>query len=320
MMRTVLVFGGSGFIGTHLVQRLVGRSDVRVVSADLLPPRKTLPGVDYRIADVRSLADFDVPAGTTTIYNFAAVHTTPGHEPWEYYDANVRGATEVTALATRHGIGEIVFTSSISVYGPGEETKTEATPPAPTSDYGRSKRMAEEIHGAWADLDPARRLIVVRPAVVFGAGERGNFTRMARLLEKGIFVFPGRRDTIKACIYVEDLLDAIEFAHGRSEARILFNGAYPQRYTIEQIVETFRRSHFPEAKTVDLPRAVVSIAAAVLGALGGARLGFHPDRVTKLVRSTDVVPGWLSANGWSFDDALPRALDRWKAETGGRFD
>lgn len=319
MTDKIVVFGGSGFIGTHLTRRLVAEG-VEVVSVDLLPPRETLPGVDYRLGDVRDLSRFQVEGPIGRIYNFAAVHTTPGHEPWEYYQTNVSGAIEVARFAERLGIREIVFTSSISVYGPSEDMKTEASAPAPTSDYGRSKWMAEEIHRDWADRASDRRLVVVRPAVVFGGGERGNFTRMARLLEKGFFVFPGRRDTIKACIYVEDLLDAIEFARRRPEGRVLFNGAFPQRYTIEQIVEAFRTAHFPKAKTIDLPRSVVSFMAGLLGALNAGRFGFHPDRVTKLVKSTDIYPAWLVEHGWTFDDALPKALERWREETGGRFD
>ncbi len=320
MTEFVIVFGGSGFIGTHLVRRLAINEQTKVISVDILPPRERIAGVEYRIADVRSLLEFEVPASTKTIYNFAAVHSTPGHDPWEYYDTNVAGAIEVTRLATRCGINEIIFTSSISVYGPSEETKYEETAPAPTSDYGRSKLLAENVHSNWADLDSDRKLVIVRPAVVFGAGECGNFTRMAKLLQKGFFIFPGRRDTIKACIYVEDLLDAIDFAHHLPEKRVLFNGSFPQRYTIEQIIHTFKSSHFPRAMTLDLPRPLVSFLAILLRAVGGARFGFHPDRVTKLVKSTDVIPGWLSARGWSFHDALPRALERWRSESNGRFD
>lgn len=60
---------------------------------------------------------------------------------------------------------------------------------------GWSKWLAEGIHRAWRDEDPTRRLVIVRPGAIFGPGEGGNFTRMARLLERGLFVFPGRTDT-----------------------------------------------------------------------------------------------------------------------------
>ena len=319
MAQSIIVFGGSGFIGTHCIRALVNKGGREIVSVDLLPPIKRFDGVDYRIGDVRELSDFIVPAKTARIYNFAAVHTTPGHPHHEYYQTNIGGAIEITRLASRNDIREIIFTSSISVYGPGEDIKTEDTPLTPTSAYGYSKMLAERVHRVWLEDAADRRLIIVRPAVVFGAGERGNFTRMASLLRKGFFVYPGRRDTIKACFYVEDLIEAIEFARERPERFVLFNGAFPQRYTLEQIVETFIRKYFPLAKTFEIPLPVVLPVARTLEALGGFGIGIHPDRVTKLVRSTNVYPGWLSSQGCCYPDALERAFDRWSITSNGSF-
>lgn len=313
-----LVFGGSGFIGTHLVRRLAAEGH-RVVSVDIRPPRERLDGVVYLQGDVRDLSGFDPGMRIDRIYNLAAIHTTPGHPAHEYYETNILGATSITALARRLDIREIVFTSSISVYGPSEETKREDTPPAPESPYGWSKFMAERIQSAWLEEDENRRLVICRPAVIFGPGEGGNFTRMAKLLKKGFFVYPGRKDTIKACFYVEDLLDALDFAATRQERFVLFNGCYPDRYTLEQIVEAFRAHHMQGAKTFLVPRGVVTLAATALRPFSVMGLGIHPDRVMKLVRSTDVVPGWLETVGRAGRDRLPSAIDRWNAESGGRF-
>jgi nucleoside-diphosphate-sugar epimerase len=317
-LKNVLVFGGSGFIGTRLVARLSGEGH-RVVSVDIKPPRIRLDGVVYLNGDVRDLSGFDPGTTIDRIYNLAAVHTTPGHPDYQYYETNILGATSITALARRLGVNEIVFTSSISVYGPGEETKSEKTLPAPVSPYGWSKFMAERIQMAWMEEDDSRRLVICRPAVIFGPGEGGNFTRMATLLKKGFFVYPGRRDTIKACFYVDDLLEALQFAVERPERFVLFNGCYPDRYTLEQIVETFRENHMPGVKTFMVPRAVVTAAAAVLKPFSAFGLGIHPDRVTKLVKSTDVVPGWLASVDRAMGGRLPSALERWDAASGGRF-
>lgn len=318
MTDKVIVFGGSGFIGTHLTRRLVANG-VEVVSVDIKPQRETLPGVDYRIADVRDLSSFAVEGAICRIYNFAAIHTTPGHPTHEYYETNILGALSITDFATRNGVEELVFTSSISVYGPSEEMKTEQTPPAPESAYGYSKMIAERIHRQWLDSSNDRKLTIVRPAVVFGAGERGNFTRLAGLLKKGFFVYPGRKDTIKACIYVEDLLDAIEFAGSVSQRFVLFNGAYPQRYTLEQIVRSLIENHFPKARTVLFPKAFVLLAVRILSVLDAFHMGIHPDRVMKLVRSTDVYPAWLVSQGLEYPNAIEKAFTRWSDESKASF-
>jgi len=318
-MSTSIIFGGSGFLGTHLLRRLVASGTDRAISVDIRDPKSAVAGVDYRRGDVRDLRDFTVSEPISTIYNFAAVHTTPGPADHEYYETNVLGASEVVALARRQKVDEIVFTSSISVYGPGEETKSEESPLAPVSHYGRSKMLAERIHRAWFEECPDRRLVITRPGVIFGLGEGGNFTRMATLLKYGFFVYPGRRDAVKACFYVDDLLDAIMSARSAPERFALFNGCYPDRYTLEQIVEAFRARHFPKAKTFGVPLGLILAGAKILRPFTMIGLGIHPDRVMKLVQSTDVVPGWLENHGLSRYGTIEAALDRWRQSSQGRF-
>lgn len=315
----ILVFGGSGFIGSHLVRRVAEQASGRVVSVDIRDPSVRIEGVTYIKADVRDLSGLDVNGSVETIYNFAAIHTTPGHLTHEYYETNVAGATQITGLARRLGCNDIVFTSSISVYGSGEDTKTEATPPTPESDYGWSKWLAEGVHRAWLEEQANRRLVICRPAVIFGQGEGGNFSRLSKLLSKGFFVFPGRRDTIKACFHVDDLLDAVAYAHGLNQRYVLFNGSYPDRYTIEQIVAAFRAEYFSKAWTFTAPRFAMMMFATLLRPLSAAGLGIHPERITKLVRSTDILPGWLDAQGRAPPGRLSGALARWAEQTGGRF-
>ncbi len=315
--RRVLVTGSSGFIGTHLTRRLAA-AGAEVIGLDLKPQRETLPGVTYVVGDVRDLGAAELPT-IDEIFNLAAVHTTPGHPDHEYYDTNVNGALEVVRLAERDGVKHITFTSSISIYGPSEERKTETSAPDPVSAYGKSKLMAEKIHRAWLGQGTGRSLVVVRPAVVFGAGEGGNFARMAGLLKKGVFVFPGRRDTVKSCIYVEDLLDLVLTAGGQGQPLITLNGSYPECPTLENIVTTLQERYFPKAKLIDVPQGVVMAAAKGLSTLNGVGIGIHPDRVTKLVRSTHVFPGWAVDNKLFPENGFSRGVDRWAAATGQTF-
>ena len=290
----------------------------RVVGVDRKPPRKIVEGVQYIKGDVRDLLTFNIPR-LSTIFNLAAIHTTPGHLDAEYYDTNVNGALEVCRLAEQDGVKCIIFTSSISTYGPSEERKTESSTPAPVSAYGKSKLIAEKIHENWLHSGQLRRLIVMRPAVVFGAGEGGNFARMAALLKKGLFIFPGRRDTIKSCIYVEDLIDLMFAAGCVDELHSIINGSYLECPTLEFIVTELRRRYFEHARLLDVPTAFVMAAAKVLSTLDGFGLGFHPDRVTKLLKSTYIYPEWAEKHGLAKVGQFSSGLDQWAEATQSTF-
>jgi nucleoside-diphosphate-sugar epimerase len=319
MSGQIVVFGGAGFIGSHLLRRLAAEKEPRLVSVDLRSPAIPVPSVNYVIGDIRDFATLNVEGDIETIVNLAAAHKDPGHKPSEYYETNVLGATNVTAFARRHNVKQILFTSSISVYGTGDNTKSEQTTPAPESSYGWSKYLAEQIHRSWLSEDDVRKLVICRPAVIFGRGEGGNFTRLASLLRKGLFIFPGRKDTIKAIFYVEDLVDALLTARSRPENLLLFNGCYPDRYTIEQIVDAFRAVYFPNVRTFLVPRQAVKLSASALRPFSTLGLGIHPDRVMKLVRSTDIVPGWLISQGYAKPKRLEKALELWSQDSNGKF-
>ena len=316
----ILVTGASGFIGTRLVGRLHQQGH-RVIAIDLEPPRVRLVGVDYRQADVRIALSPELGAGVERVYNLAAVHRTPGHPAHAYYETNVLGALNVTALAEACGIETLVFTSSISVYGPSEQVMTETSPLHPTSPYGRSKRMAEQLHAAWQPRGPGRRLVIVRPGVVFGPGERGNFTYLARALSRGAFFYPGRRDTIKSGGYVDELLATLDFALTQPDTVSLFNFAYPTQSSTEDIVRAFARVSGFKGQHATLPVAPLYLAASLFELAD--RLGLpnpvHRERVLKLVKSTRVTPGWLQSRGYSFGTDLEQALTAWRNETHGAF-
>lgn len=323
MTAQAILFGGAGFIGTHLAVYLEQQGTFdRIILADVAePPRADAVRrcIDVRQPIPRDLAE---PAERTVLFNLAAVHRTPGHPTHEYYEANVLGAINVTEFAEAIGATEIVFTSSIAVYGPDEETKHEDTLPAPESAYGWSKLLAEEVHRAWQRRDPGHRLTIVRPAVIFGSGENGNFTRLAQALRRGSFVFPGRRDTIKACGYVGELVRSMDVVHGQGASYTLYNFCYDRPYTIADICEAFQRVGGVRGPRGTVPLPLMKLAASgfeFLSALG-FKNSISRERIAKLVRSTNIEPGYLVRTGYVYETDLDEALRRWAAaEPKGEF-
>lgn len=313
MTAGALVLGGAGFIGGHLLADLAARGVSPLISLDLNTPTHPVAGVEYRRGDVRRPFDDLVPQTPATLYNLAAVHRTPGHPDHAYYDTNIAGAVNACGFSRRRGVPCIVFTSSIAVYGPREEPCDEDTPLAPVSAYGRSKALAESIHQDWLNAAAGRRLVIVRPSVVFGEGENGNFDRLLKQLRRRAFVYPGRRDTIKGCGWVGELVRALNFATACNDQEFIFNFAYPESTTIERIAETLADVVGLTRPRLTVPAAVIMAAALGFEALNwmGVRNGVNRDRVRKLQISTDVSPRRLVEAGYRFETDLETGLRGW---------
>lgn len=283
-----LIFGGSGFIGTHLKSYLnrsfptadVHLCDLRIVQEDKL---------NHRI-DVRNPIQLEGDFGPQTlIFNLAAVHKTPGHPDREYFETNLLGAENICNFARNHSIQNIVFTSSIAPYGASETLKTEQTLPTPNTPYGISKLVAEKTHLTWKAESPDRAISIVRPGIVFGKGEGGNFTRLFSALRKGFFAYAGRKDTCKAAIYVKDLTRImVEMAQNESRSSQLYNCCYPEPATIEAIVKSVQSVTGLSRPIPTIPSWVLKRVATLLGAFDAIGIGIHPDRVKKLMISTNI--------------------------------
>jgi len=308
-----IIFGGSGFIGTHLGRWLHAQGH-EVVVLDNRPRRD----VDI-FCDVRRPIRYDPPRAPDRVYNLAAIHRSPGHEASEYFTTNALGAINVTRWATEHAATDLCFTSSIAVYGPAETQRVEQSDCSPSSPYGHSKLIAEEIHRDWASSGHRRRLSIVRPAVIFGSGEGGNFTRLARALRNNRFIYPGRKDTVKAAGYVKDLVRAMHETPGGAAIGCTFNFSFPEPYTVAEICEAFQ-SVAGYKSPPSVPSPVFRTVTAAMDTFPGRAGRALTDRARKLVVSTDVKPSMLMRGGfqWRWPD-LRSALSDWSIESAGSF-
>lgn len=321
-----IIFGGSGFIGTHLIHLLNQIKDKqdKIYDLDIVMPGEegVVPGiveknegVEYIRLDVRKPIDFDfTPTPDDIIFNLAAVHRTPGHPDHEYFETNIEGAENVTAFAEKHGIRKLLFTSSIAPYGAAEELKTEETLPTPNTPYGISKLVAEKIHEKWqiADKDH-RELTIVRPGIVYGKGEHGNMTRLYKGQKGHYFFYAGRRDTIKACIYVKELVQFFKYRmiDNSFVGSDIFNCTYEPAYNIQQICETMQKAIGMKRRIMLIPSGVLIPASYVLAPVGGKKVGIHPARIRKLMVSTNICGKKLMESGYQLHYGFEETFKDW---------
>ncbi len=318
-MRSIVIFGGTGFIGSYLAERWLqqGLAD-EVVLADLLPIRylglQGKPGIRFVQVDVRQPIPTTLCAEAPQwIFNFAAIHREPGHEPNEYFDTNLRGAENVTAYARAVGCDNLFFTSSISVYGPTTGPTDECSPIRPISPYGGSKYPAELIHQRWLAESPARRLMVIRPGVVYGPHDPGNIGRMVKAIQKGYFAFPGSTALYKSYAYIHGLLDSIDFVIASGQRSITYNYVETPTQTLGEIAEVAKAFTGSKAPLLSLPTGLLMPAAHLLQLVAGSRNPVHPVRVRKAGMSTHIVPQVLLDMGFRFKYSFRESLAHWKS-------
>ncbi|MFN2337934.1 MAG: NAD-dependent epimerase/dehydratase family protein [Gammaproteobacteria bacterium] len=277
-MQNVLVTGGTGFIGRVLVAELRRRNcRVRVLARNERP--------DLCAADEWFCADLATPAtlagaarGCDTLFHLAGyAHATSRPYPDEvehHRRINLAGTRAVLEDALSAGVERFVYASSVKAAGEdASRCIDETTAIEPVDPYGRIKRDCEqEVLSACA----ARGVhaAVIRPALVYGAGVKGNIAAMAAWIRKG--VFPPLPDTgnIRSMVEVRDLVQALLAAADRPQARggtyIITDG---EAYSSQRVYLALRRA-----------------------------LGKPEPRVT--------VPAWLLRLGGRSGDGLERLLRR----------
>lgn len=309
-LREFILVGGVGFIGSHLARHL--QTNYPQAKIHIWDLRVEQEDETHRRIDVRKpLPPLGSFAPSTVIFNLAAIHKTPGHPDPDYFEANIRGAENICDFARRSNLKTIVFTSSIAPYGAADSPKSEDSLPMPNTPYGISKLVAEKIHQIWLAESSEHRLSIVRPGIVFGAREGGNFTRLYKALNRGMFAYAGRRDTRKAAIYVKDLVRVMTLmSENMTERFQLYNCCAPEPASIQEIVETMQRVIGKKRYVPMIPAWLLRKAASVLGLLDSLGLGFHPDRVKKLMVSTHVL-GHRLHGSYTLNYTLESALADW---------
>ena len=201
-----------------------------------------------------------------------------------------------------------------------DQPTDEQTLPCPTSPYGCSKLAAELILEAWQAADPARRLVVCRPGVVYGPGDPGNVLRIIQAIRRGLFVMPGKRGVHKSYAYIVGLVDSFDFTVARSEPVIRFNYVERDTETLGVFVRAIKDEFRSRRPVPSLPTALVVGAAVATQVVTRGRSDVHPVRVRKAAQPSHVVPRWLIENGFEFQFDFRSSLKHWRSVAPNDFD
>lgn len=300
----VLVTGGTGFIGSHLVEALV-RSG-HEVSALARSPGKAEElgrlGARPVRGDLRRAEGLQRAVERQEVV-FHVAGLVKARSEAEYLRVNRDGTRRLAQAAAGAGVQRLILVSSLSAAGPAEPGRRRADdePPAPVTAYGRSKLAAES-----AARESGMPATIVRPPMVYGPRDV-EVLRVFRMAARGVALVFGDGGQELSAIYVEDLVGALiavakcDAARGRT-----YCACHPELFTSGEFVRAVGRAVGREVRPLGLPANLVRAALSVTGAaaaLAGRATLLNRDKANEFL-----APAWTG-------DPAPLTRDTgWRAE------
>ena len=272
MNKDVAVIGGAGFLAERLSYRFIEGLD-SYARYDINLGNNSDEIINL---DVESKSSLDQLDGVSAIINLAAVHRDDIRPLSRYDDVNVQGSVNVCEAARKHGINKIIFTSSVAIYGFAPADTGESGEPNYFNDYGRTKYLAEQVYKEWQAEDPENRtLVIVRPTVIFGEGNRGNVFNLLKQIASGRFVMFGNGKNKKSMAYVENVAAFLEYSLSFKPGLHIYNYIDKPDFDMNTLVSKARKTLFGK-NNVGLR----------LPAFLGMAIGYFADFVAKLTGKT----------------------------------
>ena len=295
----ILVTGGSGFIGTRLIDNLI-EAKHEVLIYDKVESIK-YKNLTY-IGDVRDRNTLiEACKGVDIIYNLAAEHADDVSPKSLYADVNIGGATNIVEAAKINNIKKIIFTSSVAIYGLNKGTPNESTSAEPFNEYGRTKYEAEKIFIDWCNQDSDNSLTILRPAVIFGERNRGNVYNLINQIISGRFLMVGDGTNHKSMGYVGNIAKFLEMQVDSENGINIFNFADKPDLSSSEIVSIVRNEMGITKEFLKIPYSVGLVGGYtfdLLALISKKKFSVSSIRIKKFCAETTVNTDKLKSTGF----------------------
>lgn len=308
----ITLIGASGFVGTCLIDQLSKDESCHNLDKN--------QSVKYpEITTLQNILEkgliSSIPFDTNTIVLLAAEHRDDVSPNSLYYDVNVEGTRNVLEAMDAKRINNIIFTSSVAVFGLNKENPDESHPVDPFNHYGKSKWQAEEVLREWYDKDKENRsLTIIRPTVIFGERNRGNVYNLLKQIASGQFIMVGKGTNKKSMAYVGNIVAFIQYCiKSQTPGYRLYNYIDKPDLNMNELVQQVEKSLNKKLPAFRLP-----YWAGYLGGLGfdllamltGRKLSISAVRVKKFCATTQFDATAAHNTGFKAPFTLAEGLHR----------
>lgn len=211
----VLVTGGTGFTGSHLVRRLLARGDeVRVLDNQegLFHDELAALGADIRLG---SVTDGDLVAacvdGREVVHHLAAAFRKLDVPDQHYRDVNVEGTRRLAEAALAAGVRRFVYCSTQGVHGHIQDVPGSESSPIAPEDYYQQTKYDGEV-ALQPLIERGLNAVTLRPTAIYGPGDPARFLMLFKMVAKGRFLMFGDGETFYHPVHIDNLVDAFLLA------------------------------------------------------------------------------------------------------------
>ena len=273
----VLVTGGTGFVGSHLVRRLLARGH-EVVSLDkgagLFDDELRAAGARLITGSVTESEDVNrATENCELVYHLASPFGDILQPDAVYWDIEVNGTRNVLEAAAQHRVRRVVHCSTQGVHGiierpPGDEN----SPVTPRDYYCYSKAEGERVCQEF--IAKGMDVVIVRPTSVYGPGDTRGWLKLYRMVSSGWFLMIGDGKTLNHPVYVENLVDVFELVADNPSAKgRIYLAGDEESVTLTQLVRgvgaalgsEVRIFRFPWYQVAWLGASVIEVVSKAVG-------------------------------------------------------
>ena len=305
--KKIAIIGGSGFLGTRLAD-LLTRENINFEIFDIARS----PKYKSTTLDVEDIESLKVLSKSNVFINLAALHRDDIKPLSRYDDVNVQGAVNVCDEARRNNVNKIIFTSSVAVYGFAPSGTDERGEPNYFNDYGRTKYLAEGVYKKWLAEDKENRtLVIIRPTVIFGEGNRGNVYNLLKQVQSKRFIMFGNGKNSKSMAYVENVVSFIKHSMTLDTGLHIYNYIDKPDFDMNKLIKETRKILFNKNNIgIRLPGFFgisIGYAADLISKISGRALPVSSIRVKKFMSTTSFISS-VNETGFSANVKLEDGL------------